>query len=117
MFALVHGLAAQSLRHSADPAEFGPAFLGRLDALARVSTLQPPDDREAVDFRAVAEAALEPYRAAGSLRLDGPAVELPPAAARNFGLVPHDLASNATKYGALSVGNGSVELAWGVEGG
>ncbi|HEX6010885.1 MAG TPA: PAS domain S-box protein [Geminicoccaceae bacterium] len=117
VFALVHGLAAQSLRHGASPAEFGPAFLGRLDTLARVSTLLRPDDRETADLRAVAEAALEPYRAAGGLRIDGPAVELPPTVARNLGLVLHELATNATKYGALSDGDGSVRLAWSVEGG
>jgi two-component sensor histidine kinase len=65
----------------------------------------------------VAEAALEPYRAAGGLSLDGPTIELPPAVARNLGLVLHELATNATKHGALSDGDGRVELAWTVEGG
>jgi PAS domain S-box-containing protein len=111
-FALVRSLATQSLRHTASLEEFGKAFLGRLDMLARLSTLLGADDQEAVDLRTVAEATLEPYRTAGNLRLEGPSLPLPARSARTLGLMLHELATNAAKYGALSGGGGTVDLSW-----
>jgi two-component sensor histidine kinase len=112
MFALVRSLATQTLRHSSSPEQFGPAFIGRLDTLARLSSVLGADERRPVDLRRVIEAALEPYQAAGNLRLDGPPVALPPPVARSLSLVLHELATNAAKYGALSTEGGSVDLTW-----
>lgn len=112
MFALVRSLATQTLRHSSAPGEFGPAFIGRLDTLARLSSVLGADERQPVDLRQVIEAALEPYRAAGNLHLDGPPVALSAPIARTLSLVLHELATNAAKYGALSKDGGSVDLAW-----
>jgi PAS domain S-box-containing protein len=111
-FALVRALAAQSLRHSTTTEEFAPAFLGRLDALARLSALLGADERDAVDLRLAAETVLEPYRAAGNLRLSGPEVALATPLARALSLVLHELATNAAKYGALAREGGSVDLGW-----
>jgi PAS domain S-box-containing protein len=117
VFALVRSLATQSARHSGSLDEFESAFLGRLDTLARLSTLLGADDRQAVGLRAVAEAALEPYRAAGNLHLRGPELALPAPLARALSLVMHELATNAAKYGALSRSGGRVELVWSEEDG
>lgn len=40
---------------------------------------------------------------------------LKPDAAQDFALAAHELATNATKYGALSNTTGWVEIAWSVE--
>jgi two-component sensor histidine kinase len=116
-FALVQAIAVRTLRHSPDPEAFERAFLGRLDALARGSTLLAAADGggKAVELRALAEAALVPHRAEDGLRLSGPAVTVPAPTAQTLGLVLHELATNAAKYGALSVPEGRVELAWRVE--
>lgn len=49
------------------------------------------------------------------LELDGPDVFLTPDAAQHIGLALHELATNAMKYGALSVPTGTVRVAWMLE--
>jgi two-component sensor histidine kinase len=44
--------------------------------------------------------------------LAGPHVRVPPAAALSLSLALHELATNALKYGALSVAGGRVDLIW-----
>jgi two-component sensor histidine kinase len=114
-YALVRSIATLTLHHSASVEAFEQAFIGRLDALARVSTLVTADPEETADLRALAEAAVEPHRAGGNLRLSGPAIMLPSRLARTLSLALHELATNAVKYGALSVPEGRVELTWRVE--
>src|SRR5690606_20694131 len=43
------------------------------------------------------------------------AVDLPPRAAVTLGMCFHELATNAAKYGALSVPDGRVQVDWTVE--
>ncbi|HZC13347.1 MAG TPA: HWE histidine kinase domain-containing protein [Thermoleophilaceae bacterium] len=111
-FLLVQSIALRTLTQGAGR----EAFLGRLEALARISTLFAEGEEGTVDLRAVAEATLAPHRTDdGQLRLSGPEVALPAPVARTLSLVLHELATNAAKYGALSVPAGSVELAWRLE--
>lgn len=49
---------------------------------------------------------------AGQILLSGPAVALRPRAAEVVGMALHELATNALKYGALSVAGGTVEIRW-----
>src|SRR5262249_44124139 len=57
------------------------------------------------------------YRASGNerVRARGATVLLPPATAQTIALALHELATNAAKYGALSVDPGYVELTWRTE--
>ena len=49
------------------------------------------------------------------VRLNGPKVSLPAAAAQALGLTLHELATNAVKYGALAQGSGRVTVDWWLE--
>lgn len=50
-------------------------------------------------------------------RMNGPPVMMKPQAALFMSLVMHELATNAAKYGALSVAGGRVDVAWRIIGG
>ena len=46
------------------------------------------------------------------MRLAGPPVLLEPNAAQAIAVTLHELATNAAKYGALSVAKGRIDLKW-----
>lgn len=108
--AVVQVLAAQTLARSGSLAEFGDAFQGRLEALARAHGLVLRAHWNGVDLRALAEEELAPHE--GRVSIEGPTVTLPPKQAVAMGLVLYELASNALRHGALSAPAGRLHLAW-----
>jgi two-component system, chemotaxis family, CheB/CheR fusion protein len=113
MLAVVAALARQTLRKSADKPEYG-TFLGRLQALASAYDLLTRDGWGNVPLRDVVLSEMEPYvgRQKERLVLEGRDVLLRPRAALALGMVVHELATNALKYGALSVPEGRVTVTW-----
>ena len=56
---------------------------------------------------------LVPYQTAdGKVVVEGPSVSVQPAAAQSLALAIHELATNAAKYGALSTGQGNLQVSW-----
>jgi two-component system CheB/CheR fusion protein len=112
--AIVQSIANQTLRHSGSREDFVERFSGRLAALAGAHNLMVQSDWQGADFEALARVQLDPYGSenAARLKLQGPAITLPADLATPFGLVLHELAANAAKYGSLSRDEGSVSLTW-----
>jgi two-component sensor histidine kinase len=96
---------------------------GRVAAMARVHTLLAEGHWIGADLQEIAEAELEAYaspRTGAALHPDritiaGPPVRLVPHAAQAMSVVLHELATNAGKYGALSVPNGHISILWRLE--
>ena len=65
-------------------------------------------------LRSVIAAELAPYTEGRDhvISVSGPEVALAPNDALSLGLAVHELATNATKYGALSVLSGQVDISW-----
>lgn len=110
--ALVLAMASQTGRYAADLAAFHTAFAARLKALAKSHELLTRERWEGASLRDLLEAeltlhALEP----GRIHLSGAPVWLDPRSAVDVGLIVHELATNAAKYGALS-GAGAVDVSW-----
>lgn len=94
--------------------EFADSLEGRIRALSATHDLLTGTEWGATPISAVIEAELQHFRADNddAITLDGPPLELAPNDALSFGLAVHELATNAAKYGALSVPGGSVTLRW-----
>jgi PAS domain S-box-containing protein len=126
LFAITNGLIALSARSATTPKEYAANIRGRLDALATAHELILPTSSG--DVGAIAESTtlevllrkiLSPYVGAQTgapklrLHIDGPSVPLGARTVTSFALILHELATNAAKYGALSVEEGRLEVTWG----
>jgi two-component sensor histidine kinase len=89
----------------------------RLRGLSRSHDLLLAGKGESADLGELIVSQLQPFCPAERVALEGPAVRLSPAATRYVGLALHELASNATKYGALRVGDGGIAIGWRIDGG
>ena len=112
--------AALRLTPKEDAARYAQAVEGRVNNLARVHNLLAEGRWTGARLRQLAEGELAPFLparegAAGRaprVVLDGPSVLLGPSAAQAIAMALHELATNATKHGALSAPGGVVRLAW-----
>src|SRR6185437_5281217 len=112
--AVVQAMARHAMRTTGSTAEFVDLFEGRLSALAHAHKLLVEAEWAGAEIGALARGQLAAYvnEDPPRIRLRGDAVTLPPQIATPFGLVLHELATNAAKYGALSVDSGVVTLRW-----
>jgi two-component system CheB/CheR fusion protein len=112
--AVVQAIARQSLRNSPSSEDFVERFEGRLMALASTHNLLVQSDWQGADLAALVRSQLEPYASndADRLRMDGKSLLLAADLATPFGLVLHELATNAAKYGSLSSPSGTVNVSW-----
>lgn len=113
--AAVQAIASQTMRGVADdPAAFRTAFDGRIQSMARGHDLLTRNAWEAADLREVIEAALSPF-ATDLFDITGSQAPAPlnPEMAVNLVMVLNELATNASKYGALA-GAGRVSIVWAV---
>jgi two-component sensor histidine kinase len=111
--ATVQSIAAQTAKGATSVDAYRTAFLSRLTALSGTHNLLQTGDWHGVLLRDVVENELEPYRT-DKVRwtIDGADVVLYPNAALAFGMAVHELTTNAAKYGALSNGDGHVDVSW-----
>ena len=93
---------------------FVEAIEGRVSALARAMTLIGRRKWAGATLREILEDELAPFMDDGDVQVhfEGPRILLPPELAQAFSMAMHELATNAAKYGALSVPTGCVNTAW-----
>lgn len=110
IFSVVEALAYLSLKGDGLPAQAHDAFVARLRALARADERAATSASHGTRLVEVVRCELEPF--AGRYEIRGEDIHLNPQATQNFALAVHELATNASKYGALSVDMGKVVVGW-----
>lgn len=90
------------------------AIEGRIKALANVHSLFVQTRWIGAELSTIATQELAPYSEEDKTRvqIDGPQILLEPNTAQTIAMTLHELATNAAKYGALSVADGRVDLKW-----
>jgi PAS domain S-box-containing protein len=110
LLAVMQTIASRSLSGSYTLAEAKAAFEGRLQALARANRQLTRSNWSGVSLTEIVRSELRPF--SDRTFFKGIDVSLTPKHAQNFSLALHELATNATKYGALSNGSGKVDVSW-----
>ncbi len=111
VLATVMAIARQTLgREAANRAEVD-AFEARLALMSRAHDLLTDRNWEQAELKAVVQQSLSPY-SRDRFSISGPSIRLAPRAVVSISLALHELATNAAKYGALSVPEGQICLEW-----
>ncbi len=103
--AVVSGIARQTLAEG-DRVE----FTNRLAALARAQDVLTDGAQEGAELADLLKLTIAEAGGPEKLRYTGPAVRLAPEHVTSLSMALHELATNALKYGALSVPQGRVEV-------
>jgi PAS domain S-box-containing protein len=111
--AIVQGLAQQSFKGHQVPESVRRAFDGRLAALSAAHNILTDRNWEAASLVQIVEDSVSPHRVREErIVAEGPDLLIPPKMAVSLALALHELATNAAKYGALSVAAGRIEIRW-----
>ncbi|EAU43340.1 two component sensor kinase [Fulvimarina pelagi HTCC2506] len=112
-YALVAAIARRAARESANTGEFLNTLSDALASLARSAELLSNQGWESVELSALIENQLAAFGIQTKrIRYDGPRLRVNASIAQTIGLALHELATNAAKYGALSVEDGFVRITW-----
>lgn len=117
--AIIQSLASQSLRLARSPEHFTESFTGRVQALAKAHDLLVRQRIAGISLQELVREQVLLGQPDIRIAASGPEVIIEGRDALNLGLVLHELATNAQKYGALSSScpAGHLEIRWDVIGG
>src|SRR5215470_13256748 len=116
MLSLVQAIARQTAAR--DPEDFIERFTDRIQALGANQDLLVRNEWQGIDVEDLVRAQLAHFAdlVGSRITVHGSPVRLNAAAAQAIGLALHELATNAGKYGALSMDAGRVEVGWRLDG-
>jgi PAS domain S-box-containing protein len=116
MLSLVQAIARQTAARQ--PEDFIARFNERIRALASSQDLLVRNKWQGADVQDLVRAQLAHFAdlVGSRIVIDGPKLRLKAAGTQAIGLALYELATNAGKYGALSVETGRVDAHWRLEG-
>jgi two-component sensor histidine kinase len=110
--AIVQSFAFYLSKRTSTPEQFYQLLEVRLHALAKASGVLFAERFEKCALPETAREALAPFAMDDRIHMSGPPVNLDANSCEPLMLALHELATNAHKYGALSVAKGHVEVVW-----
>src|ERR1700710_122807 len=115
--AAVSPIASQSLRTATSIEHAQQAIEGRLLALGRAHDLLMQVSWANAGLAHTVRGATEPYdsEGAGRFTIEGPDIRIPSGAVIALAMTFNELCTNTTKFGALSVPAGRIEIAWTID--
>jgi two-component sensor histidine kinase/CheY-like chemotaxis protein len=115
--AMVSAIASQSFRAAPSIEHGQKAMEGRLIALGRAHDLLMQVSWASASLTHTLSSATEPYDSQGERRFhfNGPDVRITSVAVIALAMTFNELCTNTTKFGALSVPTGRVEIAWTID--
>jgi NO-binding membrane sensor protein with MHYT domain/two-component sensor histidine kinase len=114
--ATVQSITRQTAKGASSIPAFRASLEARLMSLSGTHNLLTRSSWEWASLRDLAAQETAPH-AANQVALAGPDVQVSPRQALPIGMIFHELATNAAKYGALSAPGGRVDVGWRVDGG
>jgi two-component sensor histidine kinase len=114
LLAVIQAMARQTATHTGTTEAFLSRFAARLQALASSHDLLVQESWRGASLSELIRSQLGHYfdREGAQVSISGPALLLKPEAAQSLSLAIHELATNAAKYGALSLPAGKVAIVW-----
>ncbi len=112
---LASSIASQTFRGAITLPEALQAYVARLRAMSLAQDLLASSGKDSADLRELIDQALRPYRSGedwAPFEVEGPALLIAARMATAFSMALHELATNATKYGALSMPAGRISIRW-----
>ena len=112
--AVVQSLALLAKQTSTSVSEYSANFIGRVASLARTHDLLTKRNWESVPIREIFDKEIAVFQNVQNNRisLSGDSIQLSSRSAVTLGMIAHELATNAAKYGALSCPEGKVAISW-----
>jgi two-component sensor histidine kinase len=111
LLAIILAIARQTSRQTANFEEFEKRFSARIQALADAHDLLVEQQWVGAALDDLVRGQLSPF-GIEKVTMRGDRIMLRAEAAQNIGLALHELATNASKYGSLSVPDGRVAIEW-----
>ena len=115
--ATVQAIASLTRGHYRDVEKYHESLITRFAALSKTHTILLARNWQRIGIRELLGNELDGFiegTAERRVALHGPSIDLPSDFALTFGLVIHELVTNAAKYGSLSVPQGHLDIRWSV---
>jgi two-component sensor histidine kinase len=112
LMSVIAAMARQSLRSPQPPEQFVSQFVGRIEGMGRSHELLFKQSWQKLDLKALVVSQLAPFLGERPAQVSGPQVNVDPDAVHNLSMVFYELATNATKHGALSTAGGNIGVSW-----
>ena len=111
-FSVIISIIKETSKRTTSPAEFEALIRQRIMALSSSHDLLVNSDWSGASLFDLVEEHLRPFGHEEQIKLSGPLLTVLPNAVQYFGIAFHELATNSSKYGALSGNAGRVEVTW-----